>query len=141
MFSQFLSKRVVVSFIFFCLILSCVPASKTTAIQEPLQESKEIVEQRQLLKEYALCDCIRYGYKNTEVYEDVTVSLYNEAMLYSPYTLDTVSMLAKKIAESVPPLQHFDYNKKRPILGGCIEFFKSKMLDSLIRTYDYQLKE
>ncbi|SEA00582.1 hypothetical protein SAMN05443550_101667 [Pedobacter hartonius] len=41
---------------------------------------------------------------------------------------------------SITPTQIADYKGKKPYMKSCIEFSQSEELDSLIRSYDYQIE-
>ncbi len=99
-------------------------------------KSDVIIEQRQLLKEYALCNCIQYGYKNIEVKTDISISIYYEQLLYGESIIKKIEDLSKQAVDSILPSSVTDYNFKKPIIASCIAFYKSEKLDSTIKKYD-----
>ena len=102
-------------------------------------------ERRQWMKEYALCSCLSLvGKQDTAFRNDISLSVYVEITDYSRVTYKNiyraVDSLSSKAFRSITPSQIADYEGKKPYMMSCIEFSQSKKLDSLIRSYDYQIQ-
>jgi hypothetical protein len=122
--------------IFIILILSTVNYCCTKKLYSKKNEA-EIVEQREDLKSFALCQCLRQGYKSSPVYEDISAGVYNDNLVYGINVIDTITKISFLVADSIEPAMHHDYNGKKAIIGSCIEFYKSKRLDSIVKSFDY----
>ncbi len=114
-------------------LLSC---NRNTKI-EVSNNSKNSVSQnnRKWLKEYALCSCIKYSFKDdTAIKNDLSFTVYKEITDYGNLpiyrTIDSISRIA---AFEIKPSQIADYNGKKALLLGCIEYYQGKKLDSTIR--------
>lgn len=97
-------------------------------------------EKRQWMKEYALCKCITQLSTDTLLKKDISMGIYFNITDYgSDKIYNAVDSAAKQAVSQINPSQIADYGGKKPYMLSCIEFSKSKKLDSLIRTYDSDL--
>jgi hypothetical protein len=90
------------------------------------------------IKEYALCSCIKFSYPaDTVIANDISFGIYRDISDYGNNSIyRTIDSVSKKIAFGIKPSQISDYNKKKPSLQGCIEYYKSKKLDSIVKSFD-----
>jgi hypothetical protein len=128
-----------VDLFFFAVCFSCNPAKKVKDQSRQLNKMTEdsaIIIQRQLLKEFALCNCLRFGYPNSDIYTDISISIYFNQLLYGQSIINKITEISKQEVETVKPLENFDYKGKKPIFLSCMEFYKSNRLDSIVRASD-----
>lgn len=117
------SSFYLVFFILF-LLLGCASNSKFS-------------ENRTLLKEYAYCKCFEYATKDTVFFKnDISLSVYKDIAHYYPDAYKKVDSLAKLEASEIMPSLIADYQNKKAIFSDCFLFFKSKKLDSLVKSLD-----
>ncbi|MDD4599295.1 MAG: hypothetical protein PHW35_15115 [Lentimicrobiaceae bacterium] len=97
---------------------------------------------REQLKEYFLCCCIYHGFNNTGIAElDNSKSIYFDILQYKLPAMQKVDSLAKAFVNSME-VSGYEKRKTRGIIILSIEEYKSKKLDTFIRTLDkYILKE
>lgn len=120
-------------------ISSC---SKYAILNSDVAASKwesRLSSQRELLRDYALCSCLRFGYKDTEVYSDISTPILLNQMLYSSFVTDLIKEKSKTYADNIKVSEVADYNNKRPIIVSCMNYYKSSSLDSLVRSFDSEL--
>ncbi|TAJ47661.1 MAG: hypothetical protein EPO58_15450 [Chitinophagaceae bacterium] len=87
----------------------------------------------------AMSSCMYEGFGGTKsgINKDASFALAMDMVLES-YGLgkrDTLTALAKEFARNIRPPQHADYAQGKPIIRSCHEFYHSKTLDSLIRSW------
>ncbi|MDB5008299.1 MAG: hypothetical protein JWP45_2692 [Mucilaginibacter sp.] len=90
------------------------------------------------LKEYALCSCIKFSFKDDEaIKSDLSFTVYKGITDYgSPLVYRTIDSASKKAAFSIQPSQIADFNGKKAMLSGCINYYESLKLDSLVKSFD-----
>ena len=96
----------------------------------------QLKQQRKWLKEYALCNCIQYGYNDEQVFDDLSSSIYINLLLYGQSTLDTISSISKEVAQKIEPSKIDDVLGRRAIIAECLIFYDSRKLDAIVRSYD-----
>ncbi len=121
------------------LICSCSPRVNIKSNDSKSIIGKKLSLQRELLRDYALCACLRFGYKDSEVYSDISTPILLNQMLYSSFITDLIKEKSKKYAGNIKGSEVADYNNKRPIIVDCLKYYKSSSLDSLIRSFDSEL--
>lgn len=130
------SLRYIILILLFLFFFSCQVPRRINA-EKKNNNNDSIVEQRQLLKDFALCSCLRFGYgTDSAVYKDITVSIYYNQLLYADSSINKVEDFAKAYSRSIKTSEEYDYQNKKPILFSCLLFYKSKLLDSLVKTLD-----
>jgi hypothetical protein len=103
---------------------------------EAIKPDAVILQQRALLRDYALCSCIINGSGDSSLKNDYSRSLYADQSLYAESSLLLVDSVATAYARSIKPAQYEAYKGQKAIIYFCTEFYKSQPLDSLIRTLD-----
>lgn len=103
-------------------------------------EASVFKEKRQWVKEYALCSCLSLISKQDRALQnDISKTVYVEITDYdrsgTRNIYKAIDSLAYKTFLSIEPSQIADYEGRKPYMKSCIEFSKSKQLDSLIRSY------
>jgi|GEM_PF-2917951 hypothetical protein len=121
------------------LICSCSPRVNIKSNDSKSIIGKKLSLQRELLRDYALCACLRFGYKDSEVYSDISTPILLNQMLYSSFITDLIKEKSKKYAGNIKGSEVADYNNKRPIIVDCLKYYRSSSLDSLIRSFDSEL--
>lgn len=89
-----------------------------------------------MLKEYALCSCIREISNDDSIKNDISFSILAELTDYHQKAMHGIDSLTEKVVLTFEPAQIADYNGKKPYMLQCINYYKSKQLDSIIRTFD-----
>lgn len=102
-------------------------------------------ERRQWLKEYALCRCFwMIAKQDTAIQNDISQAIYIDITGYyntgDNNIYKAIDSLASIAVNSIEPTQIADYEGRKPYMKSCIEFSKSKALDSLIRRYESRYK-
>ena len=128
--------RYVIVTLFIC---SCSARVNVTSHDSGSIKGDKLKQQRELLRDYALCSCLRFGYKNTEVYSDISTPILLNQILYSSFVSDLIKEKSKTYADNIKASEVADYNNKRPIIVSCMDYYKSSSLDSLIRSFDSEL--
>jgi len=118
------------------ILLGC--QNKNRSKQSITAIDSAIEKKHKWLKEYALCSCIKYSFKNdSAISNHLSFTIYKEITDYDkPAIYKLIYRLSKKASNNIKPSQIADFNGKRAILSGCINFAESKTLDSLIKTFD-----
>ncbi len=119
-----------VSLISIIAVVSCSGKGQTEA------------KNREQLKEYFLCCCIDYGFKNIGIAEvDNSKNIYFDILQYELPAMQKVDSLAKAFVNSIE-VSGYENRITRGIVILSIEESKSKKIDSFIRKLDkYMLKE
>lgn len=128
--------RFVIVTLFIC---SCSPRVNVNSNDPESIKGKKLSLQRELLRDYALCACLRFGYKDTKVYNDISTPILLNQILYSSFVTDLIKEKSKTYAGNIKGSEVADYNNKRPIIVDCLKYYKSSSLDSLIRSFDSEL--
>jgi hypothetical protein len=124
-----------------CLVSILLISVNTSHAQ--IKNLSNITSQRLLLKDYALCKCLGYGFKNDSLQlKDHSLTVLTEQLYYSLETLEYIDSLMLNFADSIPLGSHSDTNGervRRGIMLNCFEYYNSKKLDLLIRRLDKDL--
>lgn len=116
--------------LFFCLYLIGYGQAKNKAVLPKIEST--VIKNQQMLKDYFLCSCIGHGFKaDSLLYKDHTLSVYTEMLDYTFEDLQKIKKLAQITADGI---YQSDLTNKRGILGGCIEYYRSKMLDNTVKS-------
>lgn len=100
------------------------------------------MQQRQILKEYAFCQCVNQGFEDRRFFDDdISMSFYNELSLYSKIAQMKVDSVSKLTAKSILLSSHLDYKGKKAVIYTCMQFYKSTLLDSLVKTLDAEIMQ
>ena len=117
------------------ILFSCESAKKPVILN--MNSDSSNLQQSELLKEHAFCQCLHYGFKNKEVLNnDISLSFYKESLLYSNLVQSKIDSVAESFANSILPSSHMDYLGKRATCFSCMEFLKSNDLDSIVKSSD-----
>lgn len=96
--------------------------------------------QRQLLKEYFLCECFRECYKDSHnIQKDLSPSVYFDIMSYELEAFRKVDEYARKTVASIGPSPMVDLNNSKCYFIILMDFYKSKELDRFIKQMDKYL--
>ena len=99
--------------------------------------SSKLKQNRQLLKEYAYCRCFQYASADTAYFmNDVSLSVYLDLANYDFSAYDKIDSLSRMTVEEFKAFEIVDYQNKKAVFLNCFNFYKSKQLDSLIRSLD-----
>jgi hypothetical protein len=95
---------------------------------------------RSLLKEYAFCKCLQFASNDSlKISEDLSISIYRDISHYDFSIYDKIDSLAKAKAKSILPSIIADHEGRKAIILNCFEFYNSKSLDSIIKTFDNKM--
>ncbi len=140
-----METTIIMRYLLILLIATSFVACHKKEAQQSVATQRDSVlnEQRDLLKEYALCKCLYYANnKDSVVANDISISIYREISDYGDKSVyDLTDSASKKAANAILPTQIADYDGKKPILMRCLEFYKSKSLDSLVKSFDMTYKK
>lgn len=113
----------------FCFVLCCYFLSACV--------SSKLKENRTLLKEYAFCKCLEHASKDSSFFQDdISISVYREIASYNDTAFVNIDSLAKEAAFQIKPSQIADHENRKAILSDCFLFYKSKKLDSAVKSLD-----
>ncbi|MET4142351.1 T6SS amidase immunity protein Tai4 family protein [Pedobacter sp. UYP1] len=100
-------------------------------------------EKRGWVKDYALCECISLVGKNDTTFKnDISPGIYIDISSYGhgqKNIYKDIDSLARKVYSEITPSQIADYGGRKAYTASCIDFYHSKSLDSLVRTYDDEI--
>ena len=101
--------------------------------------TKKITNQRSnWIRDYAFCSCFEYTINET-IKKEIRRIDFSRAMLFDIADLSeiykSIDSLALKQSKKIQPTQIEDYENKRPIIAKCLEFSRSKEIDSLIEKH------
>lgn len=103
--------------------------------------SSKLKESRQLLKEYAYCNCFQYATGDTSVFiNDVSLSVYFDIANYNFNAYNKIDSLSKSVVGRFKPFEIADYKDKKAVFFNCFNFYKSKQLDSVVRKLDNEIR-
>jgi hypothetical protein len=89
-------------------------------------------KQQQMLKDYFFCTCIDYGFKGDSLFfKDHSLTVYIEMLEYDYNDIFRVKQFAKQVVNEIPVS---NYSGKRGVFGSCIEYYRGKELDQLIKS-------
>ena len=120
----------------FILISICIIAQSCGSKKLDGDGRPTVKFRTEMLKDYALCRCIMEVSNDDSIKHDISFSILTELADYHIKAMNGIDSLTKKVVLNIEPAQIADYNGKKPYLLGCINYYKSKQLDSLIRTFD-----
>lgn len=104
------------------------------------QTDDKTKEQRELLKEYFLCECITEGFDDKNIQEDdISQSVLFDILNYSPDAIQEVKEYAKSFVQTIDPSPIEDLGNRKAIILNSIEKYKSKELDDFIKSLDRYL--
>ena len=104
------------------------------------QTDDKTKEQRELLKEYFLCECITEGFDDKNIQEDdISQSVLFDILNYSPDAIQEVKEYAKSFVQTIVPSPIEDLGNRKAIILNSIEKYKSKELDDFIKSLDRYL--
>lgn len=127
------------------LISSCSQVDKKL---EQQRKSFEFDKWEEFFKERALCLCLLEGYENNEIknyilkndksYQNgLSIAIFDKAL--SPIIIQESIKIHKDSIESVDKVPEHLVGKK--IFKHCIDFYKSKRLDSIVKIESEKWKE
>ncbi|MCJ8208946.1 type VI secretion system amidase immunity protein Tai4 [Mucilaginibacter sp. RS28] len=126
--------------IFVCLLLTILIFSSCHAWFAKDETKKDLAppQQREWLKQIALCDCLKHAFPKEDcIKNDVSFSILAEFTDFRQHnTYQLIDSLAKLAVKNIEPAQPADYEGKKPYMLGCIDFYHSKSLDSLIKVIE-----
>jgi hypothetical protein len=104
------------------------------------QTDDKTKEQRELLKEYFLCECITEGFDDKNIQEDdISQSVLFDILNYSPDAIQEVKEYAKSFVQTIDPSPIEDLGNRKAIILNSIEKYKSQELDDFIKSLDRYL--
>ena len=104
------------------------------------QTDDKTKEQRKLLKEYFLCECITEGFDDKNIQEDdISQSVLFDILNYSPDAIQEVKEYAKSFVQTIDPSPIEDLGNRKAIILNSIEKYKSQELDDFIKSLDRYL--
>ena len=104
------------------------------------QTDDKTKEQRELLKEYFLCECITEGFDDKNIQEDdISQSVLFDILNYSPDAIQEVKEYAKSFVQTLDPSPIEDLGNRKAIILNSIEKYKSQELDDFIKSLDRYL--
>jgi len=123
-------------------VAGCLSVRKSAKAGNPSTPVADSVmlSQRQLLKEYALCQCIYHAYDKMGMDSvESSLSIYHENLLYSYESEMAIDSIAAFVSRSVEAPNSGDYKGRRAVLFTCTQFYKSRYLDSIILSLDSKI--
>jgi hypothetical protein len=123
--------------IYIALCYSCGNINSSVINKKPFKDSK--INKIELIRENALCQCIYEGFKKNNLQEWDNSTWGNaELCECDPRIFIKTDSLARKFARYIRPMDPVntpnDDTLKKPIIASCMDFYRSKQLDSLIRS-------
>ena len=96
-----------------------------------------VISQREYLRQSAFCRCLVWGNLPDSIMKnDYSQSLYYNLSLYSDSVFKEIDDLARKKAMQIEPSQLDDLKGKRAVFFECADFYRSRELDSSIKSFD-----
>ena len=100
----------------------------------------DIIKQRMLLREYALCKCLDYGFANDSLLKkDFSVAVLVEQLNYSPQAYFIIDSLMRNFADSIHSSRYIDALGKKGVMVNCIDYYNGRDLSLYIRRLDKYL--
>lgn len=104
--------------------------------------SKHIIESRQLLKEYAFCKCIQFASHDSVLFKkDISNGVYREIAYYNFDTYNMIDSFSKITASHILPSIIADHEGKKAVFLDCFIYYKSKVLDLLVKSLDKNIQK
>jgi hypothetical protein len=94
-------------------------------------------QERELLRQFAFCKCFQYATDDSAYFlkRDVSLSVYRDLSAGYPESVyDQLDAMAKKAADDIKPAMA-DYEGKKAVLKGCLEFYDSDELKTAISKF------
>jgi hypothetical protein len=118
------------------LCYSCGNMNSSTINKKIVEGSK--INKIELIRQSALCACIYEGFKANGLQKTDNSTWGNVDLCEcDPRIFVKTDGLAREFARSIRPMYPIntpnDDTSKKPIIAGCMDFYRSKQLDSLIR--------
>ncbi len=92
---------------------------------------------KEILKDYALCSCIIEGYKRDSIdIKDVSIAVLYDISGYNIDLLNRkqIDSLTSIVLNEIRPLQPADYGNRKPVIYTCLQYYKGKKLNALVRS-------
>ena len=105
-------------------------------------QSKFTKQNREMLKDFFLYSCIKYGFEETDIgKKDHSGAVYIDLLRYNLEAIHKTDSLAKAFVASIEPTPYENRGTKGTIMMS-IEVYKSKKIDKFITSMDvYMIKE
>lgn len=105
------------------------------------QSEEDIEVNRKILKELALCQCLAQTEKIKDPDSmDASRAYYNENFSYSLNTLDSIIKVVENAIVNSNGLYKTEDQFHRISNYQCIKFYESNYLDSLVKTFDNEVR-
>lgn len=119
--------------------VSLTACGQSTANKSTVQKvDSASLKQQQMLKDYFLCSCIDYGFKEDSLFfKDASLSVYTELLYYDYNDIQRVKQFAKQKVDDGKAMKgetSADVKADRAVFGRCIEYYRGKELDKLIKS-------
>lgn len=121
------------------LLISMSGCSRKKSTESSHHRQDSLLRERTIwLKQYALCNCLRYAFnKDTAVQKDISVGIYRDITGGLDIRVyNAIDSLSKQAALQIAPSEIADYNGKKPFMLGCMNYYESKSLDSLLKKHE-----
>ncbi|MDH8702177.1 hypothetical protein M2138_001537 [Dysgonomonadaceae bacterium PH5-43] len=103
---------------------------------------EDLIFNRELLKDYFLCVCITYGFKEKNIEElDSSQAVYFDISSYAPEAFKEVKDYAIEFVENIKASPHDDLGNTKAIIMNCIDKYKSEEINSFIKSMDKYIAE
>lgn len=130
-------NHITLSIIFFVSVslTACGQNTSNKTIAQKVDSSS--VKKQQMLKDYFLCSCIDYGFKEDSLFfKDASMTVYSEMLDYDYNDIQKVKQFAKQKIDEGKVMKgetSADVKADRAVFGSCIEYYRGKELDRLIK--------
>lgn len=134
-----MNKRLLKIYFGFLLVL-LISCEKSMYPERSKQ--KYIAKERELLKEYAYCNCVLHALKEDSIVnKDISGAIYVNISHYDDSAYAVIMRLSRNAADSIKPPTYVDYIGKLTVLYDCNNFKNSKSLDSIVRSMDKKINK
>lgn len=118
------------------LFLSCKASTIKQFNQSKVDHSNTQSNQIQWIKDYIFCECFN-SRLNMETKAKIFKIDYSQGMLWdiSNGSISFMDSIAHSFSETIRKSQIEDYGNKIPLTANCLEFHRSKKLDSIVRKH------
>ena len=117
------------------LVLTSCATNKSHKINNTKHTKKS--DNIELAKKYVFIKCLMYSYDNnlrdSIINKDMSLSMIWDIGDSIPFIHKNLDSLSMDYAKSIKITQIKDYNQKKPILYKCLNYYKSKKTDSIIK--------
>lgn len=126
-----MSIRSITFFFTVLLIQSCSSEKRSSS------NHSSVAYHRELLKQYAYCRCVVSALpQDSAMQNDISLSVLSDISEYDLTKFSIIDTIATAHALTITKTEIGDYGERRPVLASCMQFYKSKYLDSVVRTLD-----